>query len=110
MAAAFSREPRVPPAVFAELPARPARRLRPAAVQHHLPRMSASVSRWFAAEIEAGRIRELPPLPLMQQLIRPLVLRVLLRPSTEQLPDVPVPPLDEVCDTFAAAFLRAVAR
>ncbi|MGP2440380.1 TetR/AcrR family transcriptional regulator [Streptomyces sp. JW3] len=110
MAAAFSREPRVLPAVFAELLARPHDDSVRPLVQHYLPRMFASVSRWLAAEIEAGRIRELPPLPLTQQLISPLVLHVLLRPTTEQLPDVPVPPLDEVCDTFADAFLRAVAR
>uniref|UniRef100_UPI0035564C17 TetR/AcrR family transcriptional regulator n=1 Tax=Streptomyces halstedii TaxID=1944 RepID=UPI0035564C17 len=109
MAAALGREPRVLPAVYAELLARPEDDSARTLLLHFIPRMFASLKPWLTAEIEAGRIRDLPPLLLIQQMTSPLIMHILIRPATDQVPDMPSLPLDDVCDTFADAFLRAVA-
>ncbi|MFJ6686907.1 TetR/AcrR family transcriptional regulator [Streptomyces werraensis] len=109
MVAALSREPRVLPAVYAELLARPEGDSVRNLLHHFIPRMFASLGQWFSAEIKAGRIRDLPLLLLIQQMTSPLVMHILIRPTTDQVPHMPSPPLDDVCDTFADAFLRAVA-
>ncbi|MZE73354.1 TetR/AcrR family transcriptional regulator, partial [Streptomyces sp. SID5789] len=108
MAAALSREPRLLPAVYAEVLARPHDdSVRPIAEQF-LPRMFAGVGRWLTTEIEAGRIRDLPLLLLIQQMTSPLMIHFLMRPTTDRMPHYSVPPVEDVCDTFADAFLRAV--
>ncbi|MGW7068731.1 TetR/AcrR family transcriptional regulator [Streptomyces sp. NPDC054855] len=106
IAAAFSREPRVLPAIYAELLARPEEdSLRPL-LQHFIPRMFASVGQRLTTEIEAGRIRNLPLPLLIQQMSGPLITHILIRPTTE--PHMPSPPLGEACEIFADAFIRAV--
>ncbi|UUU32345.1 TetR/AcrR family transcriptional regulator [Streptomyces sp. CA-210063] len=109
MATAIGREPRVMPAILAELLARPQDESLQPLVQYIYPRLFAGVGKWLTAEIAAGRIRDLPPLLLLQQMSSPLVMHLLLRPATRQVPDLPSPSIEEVCDTFADAFLRAVA-
>ncbi|WP_328875521.1 TetR/AcrR family transcriptional regulator [Streptomyces sp. NBC_00287] len=109
LATALQREPRVLPAILAEFLARPQDETLQPLVQYVYPRLFAGVGKWLTAEIAAGRIRDLPPLLIIQQLSSPLVMHLLLRPITQQVPDLPAPPIEEVCDTFADAFLRAVA-
>jgi AcrR family transcriptional regulator len=109
MAAAFSREPRVLPAIYAELLARPQDDSVRPLLQHFTPRMFASVGQWLTAEIKAGRIRDLPLLLLIHQMTSPLTMHILIRPTVDHVLHIPSPSLDEVCDTFADAFLRAVA-
>ncbi|MBZ9638820.1 TetR/AcrR family transcriptional regulator [Streptomyces sp. PSKA30] len=109
MAAAVQREPRVMPAILAELLARPQDESLQPLIRYVFPRLFAGVGKWLTAEIAAGRIRDLPPLLLIQQMSSPLLMHLLLRPATERVPDMPSPSIEEVCDTFADAFLRAVA-
>ncbi|MFJ9381222.1 TetR/AcrR family transcriptional regulator [Streptomyces sp. NPDC101455] len=110
MATALRREPRVLPAILAELLSRPQDDSLQPLVQYVFPRLFAGVGKWLTSEIAAGRIRDLPPLLLIQQMSSPLVLHLLLRPATQQVPDLHSPPVEEVCAMFADAFLRAVAR
>ncbi|MER6675131.1 TetR/AcrR family transcriptional regulator [Streptomyces sp. NPDC000983] len=108
-AAALTQEPRVFPAVLAEFLARPHGASVQGLVQRVLPRLFQGVGKWLGDEAAAGRVRDLPPLLLLQQMMSPITLHLLLRPAGEQVPDVAYPPIEEVCDTFADAFLRAVA-
>lgn len=102
--AALGREPRVAPAILADLfsrPDGPAGRL----FRQNFPRVAGGLGGWLEAEVTAGRIRALPMPLLMQQLVAPLAVHMLVRPvAPDQLPE-----LDEVCEVFADAFLRSVA-
>jgi AcrR family transcriptional regulator len=109
MAEAYSREPRVAPAMLAEALARPTGAAVQALAQHTAPRMLASVGQWLAAEIAAGRIRDLPLPLLIQQMLAPITMSTMLRPVLNAIPELEVPELDEACAVFADAFLRAAA-
>jgi AcrR family transcriptional regulator len=104
----FSREPRVAPAMLADLfsrPDGPTRRI----FQRYFPRILDSVGGWLAAEVRAGRIRPLPLPLLIQQLIAPLAVHLLLRPALTHGLGLDLPSVEEACEVFAGAFLRAVA-
>ncbi len=109
MAIAVQREPRVMPAIMAELLARPQDEALQPLVRYAVPRLFAGVGKWLTTEIAAGRIRDLPLLLLIQQMSSPLVTHILLRPATTQIPDLPSPTVEEACTVFADNFLRAVA-
>jgi AcrR family transcriptional regulator len=109
MAEAYSREPRVAPAMLAEALARPTGAAVQTLAQHTAPRMLASLGRWLAAEIAAGRIHDLPLPLLIQQMLAPVTMYTMLRPVLGNVPEVEMPELDEACTVFADAFLRAVA-
>jgi hypothetical protein len=105
LVAAFQREPRVLPALFADLLGRrdgPARRV----LELNFPRILGSVGRWLMDEVRAGRMRPLPLPVLAQMLVGPLVLHMLSRPALEQVIDLPG--LEEICESFAGAYLRGV--
>ncbi len=107
-AAAFDRQPRVMPAVFADLFARPdgpASRMMAA----HLPRLFDGLGRLLLPYIEAGRLRPLPLPVLVQLLFGPLINHILLRPVLEPALGAGLPSLEESIDLFAEAYLRAVA-
>ncbi|MGH2350927.1 MAG: TetR/AcrR family transcriptional regulator [Chloroflexota bacterium] len=104
----FSREPRVAPALLADLfsrPDGPAGRV----FQQYAPRLLESVGAWLAAEVRAGRVRPLPVPLLIQQLIGPLAVHLLFRPALARALGRDLPSVEETCAVFAAAFLRAVA-
>jgi AcrR family transcriptional regulator len=109
VAEAFSREPRVAPAMLAEMMARPTGPAGQTFSRYIAPRMLAGVGEWLAAEAGAGRIRDLPVPLLLQQMLAPIAVHTLLRPAVGNVPQVDLPSLDEACTVFADAFLRAVA-
>jgi len=109
VAEAFSREPRVAPAMLAELLARPTGLAGQALAQYTAPHMLAGVGQWLTTEIAAGRIRDLPLPLLIHQLLAPIGVHTLVRPAIVNVPEVELPELDEACAVFADAFLRAVA-
>jgi len=106
---AFSREPRVTPAMLAEGLARPTSPAVQTLLQYHVPRMLAGVGQWLAGEVTAGRIRDLPLPLLIQQMLAPIAVHTMIRPAVENIPEVELPELDQACVVFADAFLRAVA-
>jgi AcrR family transcriptional regulator len=109
MARSLSREPRVAPALLAEAFARPDSPAVQNLVQHNAPRLLASIGAWLDAEVQANTIRDIPSPLLTQQLMSPIVIHLLVRPAMPHIPGVDLPDIDTTCDTFADAFLRAVA-
>ena len=104
----FGREPRVAPALLADLfsrPDGPAGRI----FRRYSPRLLGSVGAWLTAEVRAGRIRPLPLPLLLQQMIGPLAVHMLLRPAFERELGTDLPDVEETCAVFTDAFLRAVA-
>ena len=109
LAEAFSREPRVAPAMLAEGLARPTEPAVQALLQYHVPRMLAGVGQWLAGEITAGRVRDLPLPLLIQQMLAPIAIHTMVRPAAVNIPELELPELDQACVVFADNFLRAVA-
>ncbi|GAA1754024.1 TetR/AcrR family transcriptional regulator [Streptomonospora arabica] len=105
---AFSKEPRVLPAIVADLlgrPDGPGSRLLEAAV----PRLLHGMTSLFAAEIEAGRLRPLPMPVIIQLLIGPPAVHMMVRPALDRALGPALPSVDDACAMFADGFLRAVA-
>jgi len=109
LAEAFSREPRVAPAMLAEGLARPTEPAVLALLQYHVPRMLAGVGQWLAGEVAAGRIRDLPLTLLIQQMLAPIAIHTMVRPAAKNIPEIELPDVDQACVVFADNFLRAVA-
>jgi AcrR family transcriptional regulator len=109
VANALNREPRVIPAMFAEAFSRPRSTAVQSLVRYTAPRLFGTLGVWFDAEIRAGRIRHQPVIALAQQLLGPIVIHMLMRPAFPEVPGLTLPDIDEVCDAFAANFIRAVA-
>jgi AcrR family transcriptional regulator len=109
LAEAFSREPRVAPAMLAEGLARPTEPAVVALLQYHVPRMLAGVGQWLAGEVTAGRVRDLPLPLLIQQMLAPIAIHTMVRPAAVNIPEIDLPELDQACVVFADNFLRAVA-
>jgi AcrR family transcriptional regulator len=105
----FGREPRVIPAMLAEGLAHPTGPTAQAVLQHFVPRMLAGVGQWLAAEMAAGRIRDLPLPLVIQQMLAPIAIHTMARPAAAGIPQLELPALNEACEVFADAFLRAVA-
>lgn len=106
---ALGREPRILPALLADVFARPqgptAHTLRRLVV----PRVLAGLGDWLRKQIAAGRIRDLPLPLVVQQLLGPVALHVLMRPVLESVPEVDLPSTEDSCAVLADNFLRAVA-
>jgi AcrR family transcriptional regulator len=109
LAVALGREPRVAPAIIAEVFARPASPTVQTLSQHAVPRMLDVLGGWLNAQVQRGRIRDLPVPLLIQQLMGPMVLHMLGRPALANLAVVELPDLDTTCTEFAANFVRAMA-
>jgi AcrR family transcriptional regulator len=108
LAASLSREPRVMPAMLADLFSRadgPTGRI----FQMYFPRTMDSVGGWLAAEVREGRIRALPVPLLIQQMVGPLAVHLLFRPAMVRMAGPDLPSVEDTCAVFAEAFLRAVA-
>ena len=67
------------------------------------------IGAWLNAEVEFKHIRDIPLPLLTQQLMSPVVLHMLVRRAMPHIPGVGLPDIETTCDTFADAFLRAVA-
>ena len=109
LAAALGREPRVAPAILAEVFARPASPTVETLSQHAVPRMLGVLGAWLNAQVQRGRIRDLPMPLLIQQLMGPMVLHMLVRPALATVAVVELPDMDTVCTELAANFVRAMA-
>jgi AcrR family transcriptional regulator len=109
LADAFSREPRVAPAMIAEALARPTGSTVQALAQHTGPRMLATLGQWLGAEITAGRIRDIPLPLLIQQMVAPIAMHTMMRPVVDNVPEFDLPELHEACAVFADAFLLGAA-
>lgn len=109
LAAALGREPRVAPAILAEVFARPASPTVQSLAQHAAPRMLEVLGVWLTAQVQRGRIRDLPVPLLIQQLTGPMVMHMLTRPALDTVAAVEMPDLETVCDVFAQNFINAVA-
>jgi AcrR family transcriptional regulator len=106
-AASLTREPRVATAMLADLlgnPSGPMSRI----FAKYFPRALASVGGWLQAQVQAGRIRDIPLPLLMQQLMGPLLAHALMQPLIGQGAG-DVSDLEQACSVFTSAFLRAVA-
>ena len=108
LAETLNREPRVAPAMLAETLARPTSQAVLSVKRHSMPRLLAVLGQWLTAEIQAGRIRELPLPLLIQQFLAPTVMHLLLRPALVESATVTLPEVEQACDFFAEAFVRAV--
>ena len=109
LAQLYLQEPRVLAAVLAETLARPAGPGAGVLIEHGALRTIAILGRWLDGEVGDGRIRDLPRALLVQQLISPVSVHAIMRPGLVNLPQVALPDLQESCDVFADAFVRAVA-
>jgi AcrR family transcriptional regulator len=108
LVANLGREPRVAPAMLAELfsrPDGPVGRI----FREYFPRALSGIGRWLATEADQGRIRPLPVPLLIQQLLGPLVMHLLLRPAMTPELGASLPTEQDTCAVFADNFLRAVA-
>jgi AcrR family transcriptional regulator len=109
LAAALGREPRVAPAIIAEVFARPASPTVQTLSQHAVPRMLGVLGAWLDAQVQRGRIRDLPTPLLVQQLMGPMMLHMLGRPALTALDVIELPDLDTTCTELTTNFIRAVA-
>ncbi|MEU3663717.1 TetR family transcriptional regulator [Streptomyces sp. NPDC032940] len=107
---ALGREPRVLPAMLAETLSRPDDLAVQAMAERLLSRLLDGVGRWLRQEMSEGRIRDLPLVPLLHQMVGPVVLHFLLRPVTEHLPEAELPAIEATIDLFTESFLHAVTR
>jgi AcrR family transcriptional regulator len=108
LAESFQQQPRVLPAVFAEILARPNDPTIQTFLSQFFPRLLDGVGRWIGSEISKGRIRDQPIPLLLQQLIGPIMLHSLSRSVDETLSVLDLPDRDEAYDLLAENFLRAV--
>lgn len=104
----LNREPRVAPALLAEALARPDSPAIRNLLGYNAPRLLASLGTWFTNEMRAGHIRDIPLPLLIQQLLAPIVIHMLLRPTASYVPGIELPDLDATCAAFTDNFLRAV--
>jgi AcrR family transcriptional regulator len=108
IADALTREPRVAPALLAEVLTRPDGSTFQNLLHHNAPRLLASLGAWLTGHIHAGSIRDLPLTLLIQQLVAPIAIHMLVRPVVSTAPGFAQPDTDTVCDIMADTFLRAV--
>jgi len=109
VANALSREPRVTPAMLAEVYSKPSSATVRSLSRYAAPRMFGALGSWFEAEIHAGHIRDQPLLVLAQQLLGPILIHMLMRPAFPDVPGLVLPDVETVCDEFTTNFLGAVA-
>ena len=72
-----------------------------------IPTLVIPLDALLTPHVQAGRLRPLPLPLLVQLLLGPLLAHLLTRAALQTTIPAELAPLDEVCETFAAAFLRA---
>lgn len=108
LAQGLGRSPRVVPAMFGEVFARPDGPAVQMIFGHTAPRMLRVLGGWLSGEIAAGRVRDLPVPLLVQYLMAPMLIHMFMRPAAERIALADQPDTDRVCDMFADLFVRAV--
>ncbi|MFV0407422.1 MAG: TetR/AcrR family transcriptional regulator [Propioniciclava sp.] len=103
-------EPRLAPAMVAEVLARSNGPTIAAMAESIAPQMYAGVGQWLQDLMDAGRIREMPLLALFHQLVAPLTFNLLIRPAISRGTAFQQPEVEATIRLFAEAFVRAVAR
>jgi AcrR family transcriptional regulator len=106
MAVGLTREPRVAPAMLADLLASPHGTVAKVFADH-FPHALATVGGWLQRQVAVGAIRDTPIPLLMQQLTGPLLAHLLMRPAAGRA-DWEAPDLRQTCAAFTAMFLNAV--
>ncbi|WP_031467257.1 TetR/AcrR family transcriptional regulator [Sciscionella sediminilitoris] len=104
----LTRQPRVAPALLADALSRPdgaAGRL----IEQYFPRAMAGIGDWLREEMRAGRIGRRPLLPLLSQLLGPILLYLVSGRLLGSGPAAEGPELDQACVELAELFVRAVA-
>ncbi|WP_374023733.1 TetR/AcrR family transcriptional regulator [Mycobacterium sp. HNNTM2301] len=109
LATALDREPRVAPAILAEVFARPTSPTVQTLAHHVIPRMLEVLGTWLDTQVQRGRIRDSPTPLLIQQLIGPMLLHMLGRSALATTGVIELPEIDTTCTEFTANFVRAVA-
>ncbi|MCC9737976.1 TetR/AcrR family transcriptional regulator [Streptomyces sp. MNU89] len=105
----LNREPRVMPAMLADALSRPDDPAVSGIFQHVFSRVIDGVGQWLTSEIAAGRIRDMPPLLLVQQMTGPLFAHFVMRYAGAHVPGVTLPTSEEAVEVFTRNFLKAVA-
>jgi AcrR family transcriptional regulator len=104
---AFEREPRVLPALFADLlsrPEGPANRL----LKAKLPRAMRSIEALLGSQVMAGQSRRLPSSVIIELLLGPLFFHALFTPRIGAGGQQGGLSADELADTLTESFLSAV--
>lgn len=109
LATALGREPRVAPAILAEVFARPISPTVQTLAQHAIPRMLEVLGTWLNTQVQQGRIRDSPTPLLIQQLMGPMLLHMLGRSALSTTGVIELPDIGTTCAELAANFVRAVA-
>ncbi|MEV5410076.1 TetR/AcrR family transcriptional regulator [Thermopolyspora sp. NPDC052614] len=108
LADVLTHQPRVVPAMLAEVLARPGEPALRALQEHFAPRLLAGLGTWLAEQMAAGLIRPMPLPLVLQQLIGPALMHFVTRPAIDEIPGLDLPSVEETCAVFAESFLRAV--
>ncbi|MEO3892235.1 TetR/AcrR family transcriptional regulator [Nonomuraea sp. B5E05] len=103
---AFDRQPRVLPSLFADVISRPDG---PAGqvLRRYMPQFLSGIGSWLEDQMETGRIRRMPVPVAAQLLIAPVVVHVMSRPAIAGALGTSLPTVEDACEVFAQAFLRA---
>lgn len=109
MVTVFTREPRVLPALIADLLARPDGPASRMFEAEFVPKIIGPLQTLLAPQIEAGRVRALPIPVHINLLGGPLIAQLLFRPGLAHVFGDALPPIDEVVDLLSDAYLRTVA-
>lgn len=105
---AFSRPPRIMPALYSEFLSNPDSSAVRAVATMGAPRIIAALGGWLAAQVSAGTIRGMPPVVLLSQLATPMIVFAVVRPRIAAMDELLVPDLETAADLYAENFLRAV--
>lgn len=109
IALVLAREPRVAPAMLSEILARADGPVLEAIAETIVPRMYASVGQWLQGLVADGRIRDLPLLMLVHQLVAPIIVHLMAGPSVPARSPFTSTDAEVACVEYAETFIRAVA-
>ncbi|ROO86787.1 TetR family transcriptional regulator [Actinocorallia herbida] len=109
LAATFTREPRIVPAIIAQSLALQTDEGIVEMARYLGPRLFGGLDGWLRGEVDAGRLRDFPTSLLIHQMTGPLLHYFLFRPVGEHIPGLRLADLDQACTVFAESFLRSFA-